>query len=346
MTVRGKRYHEKAGPTEAKARDYRDKLRAWVRDSERGLPARRPEGPRVTFAAFADDYLKLHARHKRSYERDAYSVRHLKAYFNGTALGAIDAEAADRYRASRDAAKRSIRTVNLELACLRSILYYAVRLKRLATYPLPTKGLLKREPEFKPRVLEVEEAQRLIAVASPAFLRDALIIFLGTGLRLRELLKLRRSDVDFRRAELTVTAERAKNGKARTVPLGAEALEALGRRPGREYFFENPQTGRPVDSLDAAWATAKTKAGIKGRLRIHDLRDTFATWRLRAGVDLRTLAELIGDSPEVTLRRYCHTDERTKRAAVETLPALVAGSPQILQTEPMAAPATAPESIN
>jgi integrase len=203
------------------------------------------------------------------------------------------------------------------------MLYKAVEYGRLKAYPLPTKKLLEKEPEFKPRILEFEEAQRLVEFADPAFLRDAIVVYLATGMRLCELLGLPRGDVDFRRRELTIRADRAKNGKARTIPLSPQALEVLKARPGREYFFENPKTGRPINSLDAAWATAKTKAGINGRLRIHDLRDTFATWRLRAGVDIRAVSELIGDSPEVTLKRYCYSDAKTKRAAVEDLPDLI-----------------------
>ncbi len=342
IQVKGQRYREKAGATETKARDYRDKLRAWGRDSANGLPVKKPEGAPLRFEDFAEEYLSLYARYKRSYSRDAQSIAHLKKFFVGSMLKDVDAESVDRYRASREDV--TVATINRELACLRGLLYLAVRHDKLPAYPLPTKGLLKREAEFKPRILEVEEARRLIEVADPSYLRDAVVIYLGTGLRRRELLGLPRTDVDFQRGELTVTASRAKNGKARTIPLGTEALEVLKARPGREYFFENPRTGKPIDSFDASWPTAKAKAGIKGRLRIHDLRDTYATWQLRAGVDIRTIADLIGDTPEVALKRYCHSDARTKRAAVENLPTL--GSRLKLHAETVDEATVAVESIN
>lgn len=344
VQIDGRRYREYAGPTEARARAYRDKLRAWKRDTDLGLPAAKPEGDPVKFEGFAADYLALYAKRKRSYERDKRSVDRLKGFLAGWNLKDINAEAVARYRASRTG--MSPATVNRELACLRTMLYKAVEYGRLNAYPLPTKKLLEKEPEFKPRILELEEARCLCDVADPAFLRDAIVIYLGTGMRLRELLGLPRGDVDFRRRELTVTAERAKNGRARTIPLGSQALDVLKSRPGREYFFENPRTGRPVHSLDAAWKTAKTNAGIKGRLRIHDLRDTYATWQLRAGVDIRTVSELIGDSPEVTLKRYCHSDARTKRAAVENLPDLTSKSRQKVHEAPAEEAVVASESVN
>jgi len=344
IQIKKKRYREKAGATEAKARDYRDRLRVWGRDASFGMPVEKPEGAPLRFEEFADDYLALYAKRKRSCERDERSIAHLKGFFTGTLLKDIGAEAVARYRASR--AGMSAGTVNRELACLRTMLYKAVEYGRLKAYPLPTKKLLEKEPEFKPRILELEEAQRLVEFADPAFLHDAIVIYLATGMRLRELLGLPRGDVDFRRRELMITASRAKNGKARTIPLGPQVLEILKARPGREYFFENPKTGRPIDSLDGAWATAKTKAGITGRLRMHDLRDTFATWRLRAGVDIRTVSELIGDSPEVTLKRYCHSDAKTKRAAIEDLPDLTSRSRQKVQTDGEAEAPTASESVN
>ena len=110
--------------------------------------------------------------------------------------------------------------------------------------------------------------------------------------------------------------------------------------PGETYFFENPDTGKPVIQVDGAWRTAKTRAGIKGRLRIHDLSDTFATLALRGGVDIRTVAELIGDSPEIALKSYCHCDERTKRQAVDRLSELVLGSRQILHEAAQRRPGT------
>jgi hypothetical protein len=55
-------------------------------------------------------------------------------------------------------------------------------------------------------------------------------------------------------------------------------------------------------------------AGIKGRLRINELVDTLSTLTLRGGgVDIRIVAELIGDTPEVCLRLYCHTNEQAIR---------------------------------
>ena len=333
VQINGRRYREIAGKTETQARAYRDKLKAWKRDADLGLPTAKPEGEPVRFEDFADDYLALYAKQKRSYARDAISIAHLKAFFSGWNLKDISAEAVARYRASREG--KSVATVNRELACLRTALRKAVEWAKLPAYPLPKEKLLSREPEFKPRILEPEESRALIAVADPRWLRPAIIIWLNTGLRKCELLKLRRADADLKKRTLTVVSANAKNGRERTMPINDLVAETLKAMPGETCFFENPATGRPVLQIDGAWRTAKMRAGIKGRLRIHDCRDTFATLALRGGVDIRTVAELIGDSPEVALRRYCHSDERTKRQAVDRLSELVLGSrPKLHEAAP------------
>jgi integrase len=354
VQINGKRFREFAGPTESQAKTYRNKLLAWKRDDKNGLPTVKPEGEPVRFDKFSEDYLSLYARQrKKSYARDEFAVARLKAFIGSVSLKDINTEVVDRYRASRAAAGVKVRTVNLELACLRKILYYAVDSHKLPAYPLPTKGLLGKAPEFRPRILEPDEANAIIAVADKDFLRDAIIVFLGTGLRKRELLNLPRADVDFKRGVLTITADRAKNGKARAVPLAPEIADVLEARPGSRYFFENPETGEPVRFIENAWKTAKVKAGIKGRLRIHDLRDTYATRLLRGsdedgipGVDIRTVAELIGDTPQVALERYCHTDERVKRSAALKVPALVFGSRHKVHGAPAGDPATASNTVN
>jgi integrase len=316
IQVGGRRIREFAGSTLSEARLHRDKLRTWGRDERRGLPARRPEGPAVTFTAWADDYLNLYGKRNRpgTLQRDSTTIKHLKAFFAGKLLKDVTPEAVERYRASRDGI--AVVSRNRELATLRAMLHRAVELGRLQTYPLPkTMRLMEREPGFRPHIIEAEEADRILA-ASDKNLGDFITILLNTGLRKSELRLLRREDVDFDRAELTVSGERAKNHKPRTIPMNPIVIETLKSRPAGIYFFER-ESGKAIGDPMPGFRAAVKRAGIKARVRIHDLRDTFATWALRAGVDVRTVAELIGDTPAITLARYCHTDERTMRAAVD-----------------------------
>ena len=101
-----------------------------------------------------------------------------------------------------------------------------------------------------------------------------------------------------------------------------------------------------MKTLRGAFKAALETAGIKGRVRIHDLRDTFATWMLRGGIDIRTVADLIGDTPEVCLKRYCHTDEKMKRLAAAQAYRLIFGSGQKLHEPPAEAPVSTTQTVN
>lgn len=339
------RYRQKAGATEREARIFRDKLLGWKRDTRSGVPAMKPETESISFAAHAEDFLNDYCKpEKRSWKRDEQSLTHLKRFFKDYTLSDIDPRAVDKYRASRSGI--STRTVNLELACLRTALKKAVEWGRLPSYPLKDMKLMRKEKEFKPRILEPWESRALVAAADPKYARQAFTIYLSTGLRHRELLKLKREDVNFKGYYLTVVAENAKSGKTRIVPLNPEAEEALLSCTGKEYFFENAETKTHMKTLRGAFKAALETAGIKGRVRIHDLRDTFATWMLRGGIDIRTVADLIGDTPEVCLKRYCHTDEKMKRLAAAQAYRLIFGSGQKLHEPPAEAPVSTTQTVN
>ncbi len=345
IRINGRRYREIAGRTEAEAGRYRDKLKAWKRDLSSGFLTAKPEGLPLLFENVADDFLELYAAKKRSYVRDKISIGHLKDFFAGWILKDINPLAVAKYRVSRKGV--SVATVNRELACLRTLLFKAVEWGKLGAYPLPSRGLLERERPFRPRIFEADEIRRLIAAAEPRWLRPAIIVWISTGMRHRELLKLRREDVDFKERTLTVVSENAKNGKARTIPISDLVAMTLKAMPERgAYFFWNSRTGTHVGDLLSSFRRACKDAGIKGSARIHDLRDTFATMALRRGTDLRTVAEIIGDDPAVALKRYCHTDQRVMREAIDRMADFIPESGHKLHATTQDAPRTDVESIN
>ena len=70
-----------------------------------------------------------------------------------------------------------------------------------------------------------------------------------------------------------------------------------------------------------AWRGALRRAGITRRIRPYDLRHAFATEAIAAGVDIGTVAKLMGhSSPMMLLKHYQHVMDSQKRAAIEALP--------------------------
>jgi integrase len=77
--------------------------------------------------------------------------------------------------------------------------------------------------------------------------------------------------------------------------------------------------GKPVKDTKTAFNKAVKRAGIKPPARFHDLRHTFATRMVQAGVDLPTLQEILGHASIITTRRYAHPAPAHKRAAMDRL---------------------------
>jgi len=76
--------------------------------------------------------------------------------------------------------------------------------------------------------------------------------------------------------------------------------------------------GSPIGDVKTAFLKAVKRAGIP-RCRFHDLRHTFATRLVLAGVDLATVKELMGHASISTTMRYAHPSPPHKREAVARL---------------------------
>jgi integrase/recombinase XerD len=136
----------------------------------------------------------------------------------------------------------------------------------------------------------------------------------GSGLRATELVSLPLHAVPRDAPFLTVTG---KGGASRLVPVGARALEALGRwvalRPqtrASRYLFPSGKTGHL--SRVRLFQLLKGLAGRAGLdpagISPHVLRHAFATHLLEGGADLRVLQTLLGHADISTTQIYTHVD--------------------------------------
>jgi len=186
------------------------------------------------------------------------------------------------------------------------------------------------------RALTDEEAGRLLAaLEGPAWL--AAYLSLGTGLRRGEVLGLRWRDVDFDARTLSVrqTVEPAAvaGGGLIIGPPKTERSARTFRAPSRVlgHLWDHRRRqaarrlacggvwdgdlvlcrdgGRPIlpDTLNDWHARARERAGLPKEIRFHDLRHTYATQSLRAGVSVTTLSQRLGHANvSVTLNVYSH----------------------------------------
>ena len=130
-----------------------------------------------------------------------------------------------------------------------------------------------------------------------------------TGARRSEVSLAKWEDVDLGRGLLRVP--RSKNGRTRYIPLSATAVQLLSvqaarRLSGNPYVFPGVKEGQPIENLKSPWTRAKTAAGLRPDLRLHDLRHSFASALANAGTPLNEIGVVLGHRELSTTQRYAH----------------------------------------
>jgi len=136
-------------------------------------------------------------------------------------------------------------------------------------------------------------------------------------MRKGEILNLKWSNVDFRTGHILV--EETKNGEIRKVPINGKltlTLESAKKVSSGEYVFS--ENGTPYGDVKTGWWSALKRAKIEG-FRFHDLRHTFGSRLGMAGVDIRTIQELMGHKDIKMTMRYSHPTPEHKKNAVKVL---------------------------
>ncbi len=179
-----------------------------------------------------------------------------------------------------------------------------------------------REHNERARFLSEDEEKRLreaISSECPEHLAD-LDIALNTGMRKSEQFGLTWSDVDLEARR--VSLKRTKNGSARHIPLNTVALaafRAIATKNGRKGNVFGPADGsHPVLAHRGWWDSVLKKSGVVD-FHWHDCRHHFASKAVMAGVDLRTLQQLLGHKTLQMVVRYSHLSQSHELAAVEKL---------------------------
>lgn len=310
----GKRRREKIGTSKSLAISVLRKRKVEIAEN-RYLDVKKEQ--KIKFEDFANEYLELHSKvNNKSWEKsDLHNVNTLKKHFSGKYLYEITPIMVERFKTER-IKELSPATVNRNLACLKCMFNKAIQWGKLEENPFKAVKLLK-ENNKRLRYLEKEEILRLLSRCSKR-LRPIVVLALNTGMRKGEILGLKWQDIDFRRG--IIYLYNTKNGEKREIPINEMVKTALLRtlkHPDSPYVFCN-EDGKPFGNIRKSFFTAMRKSGIIN-FRFHDLRHTFASHLVMAGVDLNTVRELMGHKTlEMTLR-YAHLSPDHKRRAVDIL---------------------------
>lgn len=151
-----------------------------------------------------------------------------------------------------------------------------------------------------------EDVKAILKAALTPRDRALVMLLLDTGLRLKEVTALTTDDLNMETGAVIV--RRGKGGKFRTVFMGAKARRAMSaylRTLDGDGALWRADSGAPLASngLSQAIGRIGERANVQP-CTVHRFRRTFGVFSLRAGMDLRTLQELLGHARLVLLDRY------------------------------------------
>ena len=286
--------------------------------------------PVPSFTRAVRDFLEWsaqeHSAHPRTHRRYVTSSVALTKHFRDASLDRITPEDVEKFKTERSKQKsarteRQVRpaTVNRELACLKALFNFAIKGDLIPKNPVCRVKFLAEDNE-QMRVLTFDE-QRIYLSAASQPLRDIATIMLETGMRPEEVYRIHRENAHLEEGYICNPSGKTKAAK-RKIPLSTNASEVIRRRlesaKGCYLFPHRSDADRPMLKANNAHDVTLGKTGMR-RFRIYDLRHTWATRAAMSGIDLVTLAAMLGHSRIQMVLRYAHPTEEHQAQAMRKL---------------------------
>ncbi|WP_260674849.1 tyrosine-type recombinase/integrase [Comamonas aquatica] len=289
------------------------------RDRIRGTP---------TFRDFAlNDYMEWARGSKRSWKTDDSKLRnHLVPRFGDRRLCDITLRDVQLYHAQ---VKQShcAGTANRHLSVISKLFKCAIQWGIVERNPCVG---VKKFPEnnARQRFLSPDEIRRLFKAMDKQSGRSVMTIaalkfLLLTGARRNEALTARWENVDLERG--TWFIPHTKSGRSHHVPLNEEAkalLENLPKVEGSPWVFPGRDPAKHVIDPRKCLDSLMDEAGIE-RIRIHDLRHSFASLCAQSGASLYLIKQLLNHADMVTTQRYAHLTADNLREASQQVSAVI-----------------------
>lgn len=328
-----------------------------------GDPAKEKSADRAspTFEAVIHDYLKsVDAKQKSS----TYKLYAHWLSLAAETLGRKKAKDVTKGDVEKLHVSLKAKTItgNRVLSTISSMYTWAIDVKTLPKMENPASGIRKYAEDSRERYLTSEELARLgdaireaetdgiqwepdpaknvkhapkaenRRITIDAFSAAALRLFILTGARRGEILKLKWSNVDLQRGLLFLDDSKTRK---KTIILNGPAQVILTELPrvgpfvipGEPRVHEDGSVEhRPRSDLKRPWQHVRKRAGLAAdvdnpnlRVRIHDLRHTHASVGVEANLSLQIIGKLLGHTQAKTTERYAHLADDPKRRASDLI---------------------------
>ena len=258
------------------------------------------EGRKVLLSEFIQEYLDWakNNRSEETYTKARHVLNRFKEVVGDVHLKSLTKRHLDEYVSRLLESGLSKVTVNVHIRTLKAAFSKAVEWEYVKENPFKGYKLLKVQQK-PPRFLLPDEIKRIESVIDREEWLFAFRVLVYTGMRIGEAVRLTWKDIDLERGIITV--RKSKNFQSRVIPIHPTLKSEFEKR----YPAVGKVIGYCRDHIEHKLKKYFRKAGFP-ELRVHDLRHTFASLMVMAGVDLKTVQELLGHTSYKTTEIYAH----------------------------------------
>ena len=316
--------------TATAARAEAVQLREAIRSGGDPLAQKQQRYAAPTVADLARDYLERHAKiHKRvaAANDDAGMLRNIIL----PKLGKLKVTGVERrdieelHGKLKDMPYRA----NRVLALLSKMMNLAIDWGWRADNPC--RRIPRFQEEKRDRWLSTDELERLCMALDKhpnQVSANAVRLLLLTGARRGEVLSAGWEEFDLERGIWTKPSHHTKQKRTEHVPLSAAAMQLLvnmKKQATGEVLFPGQTPGEPLREIKKFWSSVQRTAEIKNA-RLHDLRHTYASHLVSAGMSLPIVGRLLGHTQPQTTARYAHLADDPLRQATNRFASILAGA--------------------
>lgn len=338
-----------------KSRQAVEKMeRDWLKDLEEYGKELKKE--RVKLNSLMFEHLLINVKDTVSLGTFERYMSIYNTHFKDSNFGDTDVKNITQVQAQRfmnDKKNLSMKSLSLIMILLNNTFKHAiannlVRVNVMSDVKIPKSKHEKKKIE----VMTLEEQKAYLDAATGSFYRLLFITALSTGMRVGEITALKWGNVDLNNGIIhvvnsarlvmkyddngnmieneLVTGDTKTKSSKRDIPISQLLLTELKKHKlatgskSRDYVFTNTKSEQiKYDSIAKAHKLLCKKANIR-IVTFHCLRHTFATRSIEAGIDYKTVSEILGHSkPSTTINLYVHSTNDSKRDAAEKISKLI-----------------------
>ncbi len=257
-----------------------------------------------------------HRQHPETARRLAVSFASLQPFFGKRPVHSITAGHLEDYKSWRRTEHR-VRDVTLrhDLHALSKFFRYAMKHNWRRDNPVQEVEIPSDAEAVRIHVLtEAEEMVYFEAAKRYPNLHDLGRVMIRQGCRPQEVMSLAQDAIDVANRKLAIRKGKTRAAR-RTLEMVPEVTEILGKRlDGGQWAFPGKKKATHASKLNNSHSRVLEETGLK--FVIYDLRHTFATRMAERGMDLATLASILGHSSIRAVQKYVHITQRHQDAAM------------------------------